>query len=98
MLYFPQLSSGAIAQYPLRKRSVEKTIVNRSPDGTTIKYSDRGATFREWQLAFQNLNDSEMDALQQFFSACEGRLHAFTILNLTGNLLAWSEALGQPVW
>jgi len=72
--------------------------VNRSPDGTTIKYSDGGASLLEWQLAFQNLNDGEIDALEQFFAACEGRLHAFTFLNPIGNLLAWSEDLGQPVW
>ena len=98
MLYFPQLSSGATGQYPIRKRSIDRTIVNRAPDGRTIKYSDAGATLLEWQLAFQSLDDGEINALQQFFSACEGRLNAFTFLNPVGNLLAWSEALGQPVW
>ena len=98
MLYFPQLSSGAIGQYPIRKRTVEKTVVNLSPDGTTIKYADAGASSVEWQLAFQNLDDGEIDALQQFFAACEGRLNAFTFLNPAGNLLAWSEDLGQPAW
>src|SRR6267378_4240496 len=98
MLYFPQLASGATGQYPIRKRSLDRTIVNRAPDGRTIKYSDAGATLLEWQLAFQSLDDGEINALQQFFSACEGRLNAFTFLNPVGNLLAWSEALGQPVW
>jgi hypothetical protein len=98
MLYFPQLSSGATGQYPLRKRSVERTIVNRVPDGRSIKSPDAGATLLEWQLAFQNLNDGEIEALQQFFSACEGRLTAFTFLTPVGNLLAWSEELAQPVW
>ena len=98
MLYFPQLSSGATGQYPIRKRSIERTIVNRVPDGRSIKYSDTGATSLEWQLAFQNLNDAEIDTLQQFFSACEGQLNAFTFLNPVGNLLAWSEELDQSVW
>ena len=98
MLYFPQLSSGATGQYPIRKRSIEKTIVNLSPDGRTIKYSDAGASLLEWQLAFRDLYDGEIDALQQFFAACEGRLNAFTFLNPIGNLLAWSEDMGQPVW
>src|SRR3984893_17511160 len=98
MLYFPQLSSGATGQYPIRKRSIEKTIVNLSPDGRTIKYSDPSAALLEWQLAFPDLYDSEIDALQEFFAACEGRLNAFTFLNPIGNLLAWSEDLGQPVW
>jgi hypothetical protein len=98
MLYFPQLSSGAAGQFPIRKRSIGKTIVNLSPDGTTDKYSDAGASSLEWQLAFQNLYDGELDTLQQFFALCEGQLNAFTFLNPIGNLLAWSEDLGQPVW
>jgi len=98
MLYFPQLSSGATGQYPIRKRAISRTIVNRAPDGRTIKYPDAGATLLEWQLTFQDLHDSEIDALQQFFAACEGRLNAFTFLNPVDNLLAWSEALDQPAW
>src|SRR5256885_15588700 len=69
MLYFPQLSSGATGQFPIRKRSIDKTIVNRAPDGRTIKYSDAGATLLEWQLAFQSLDDGEINVLQQFFSS-----------------------------
>jgi len=98
MLYFPQLSSGATGQYPIQKRCIARTIVNQLPDGHMVKYADAGAEQIEWQLTFQDLTDSEIAGLQQFFTTCEGQLNGFTFLDPLGNLLAWSEALGQPTW
>src|SRR5712692_4602614 len=98
MLAFPQLPSGAIGQYPIKKHCAQRTVVNPLPDGHRVKFSDTGAALLEWQLAFQDLADAELDGLQQFFSACEGQLNAFTFLDPLGNLLTWSEALNQPVW
>jgi len=98
MLYFPQLPSGAIGQFPVKKRISQRTIVNQVPDGHTVKLADTGAELVQWQLAYQNLADSEIEILRQFFSACEGKLNGFTFVDPVGNLLAWSEALSQPVW
>jgi hypothetical protein len=98
MPYFPQLSSGATGQYPIQKRRIARTIINQLPDGHTVKYADAGGERVEWQLAFQDLTDSELIYLQQFVSACEGQLNGFTFLDPLDNLLAWSEALNQPAW
>jgi hypothetical protein len=98
MLYFPQVTSDATGQYPIRKRTIERTIVNQLLDGRTVKLADSGATLLEWQLAFQNLADAEIATLQQFFASCEGQLNAFTFTDSLGNLLAWSELLTQPSW
>src|SRR5579864_6487218 len=98
MLYFPQLSSGATGQYPIQKRCIERTIINQLADGHTVKFADAGAEQVAWQLTFQDLTDSEIGNLQQFFSSCEGELNAFTFLDPLGNLLAWSEDLSQAVW
>jgi len=98
MLSFPQLASGAVAQYPVSKTSTQRAVVSTLPDGSTIKYADPGASLVEWQLQFQSLADSEIAVLQQFFAACEGQLNAFTFADPVGNLLAWSEDLTQPVW
>jgi len=98
MAYFPQLSSGATGQYPIQKRRIERTIINQLPDGHTVKFTDAGAQQTEWQLTFQDLTDSEIATLQQFFAACEGQLNGFTFLDPLDNLLAWSEALSQPAW
>ena len=56
-----------------------------------------GATV-EWQLQYANLSDTELAALQQFFTAMEGSLNSFTFLDPAANLLAWSEDLTNAVW
>lgn len=98
MLYFPQLTSGATGQYPISKHSVQRTIVNQMADGRTVKYADSGASLLQWQLQFQDLADTEIAVLQQFFADCEGQLNVFTFADPVGNLLMWSEALNEPAW
>jgi hypothetical protein len=98
MPYFPQLQSGAMGQYPIQKRRIQRTIINQLADGHMVKFADAGAEQVEWQLTYQDLTDSEIGNLQQFFSAHEGQLNGFTFLDPLGNLLAWSEALNQPAW
>jgi len=98
MLYFPQLVSGAVGQYPVSKNLIQRTITNTLPDGSVVKYADPGAPFVQWTLQFQGLADSEVALLQQFFVTCEGQLSAFTFTDPLGNLLLWSEDLTQPSW
>src|SRR6267142_454450 len=98
MLAFPQLPSGAAAQYPIKKHCSQRTIVNTLTDGHTVKLADAGAALSQWQLMYQNLADAEIAILQQFFATCEGQLTAFTFLDPLSNLLAWSEALNQAAW
>ena len=98
MLYFPQLASGAVGQYPVTKNQFQRTITNTLPDARTIKYSDPGAPMVQWRLEYEGLSDSEIAVLQQFFATCEGQLHAFTFADPLANLLLWSEDLTQLVW
>jgi len=98
MLAFPQLPSGAVAQYPINKRCVQRTIVNTLTDGHMVTLADPGAALWQWLLAYQNLDDTELATLQEFFATCEGQLNAFTFLDPLSNLLAWSETLNQSVW
>jgi hypothetical protein len=98
MLYFPQLASGAVGQYPVSKNLIQRTITNTLPDGSVVKYADPGAPFVQWTLQYQGLSDSEIALLQQFFATCEGQLNAFTFTDPLGNLLLWSEDLTQPAW
>jgi hypothetical protein len=98
MIYFPQLSTGAVGQYPIQKRRLTRTVVNEAADGATFKLADANAAAVEWYLNFQTLTDSERDALAQFHGSVEGSLSDFTFLDPTDNLLCWSEALDQAVW
>jgi hypothetical protein len=98
MLYFPQLSTGAVAQYPLIKRRVYRTVTNRLADGRRIRLSDAAAQRVEWEIAFEALSDAERRQLEQFFASAEGRLREFTFLDPAGNLLAYSEELTAGAW
>lgn len=98
MTYFPQMTTGAIGQYPLSLRRIQRTIVNECLDGQRIKLSDPGTALVRWQFDLRELIDAERNAIQQLFQSAEGRLNSFTLLDPTGNLLAWSEKLDEPVW
>ncbi len=95
---FPQLPTGALSQFPLRKRRVARTVVNTTEDGRTIKLPDLAAQTTEWQLQFISLSDTELTTLAQFFASMEGSLIGFTFLDPNGNLLAWSDDPSQVEW
>ncbi len=95
---FPQLSTGATGQFPIRKRRITRTVVNEAPDGRRVKWSDSGVASVEWELEFQGISDEERNTLEQFFRDMEGRLGSFTLLDPTDNLLEWSEDLTKPAW
>lgn len=98
MLVYPQLGSGALSQFPVRKRRRLRTVVNAAADGSCVKLADPNAEYIEWTLAYAQLNDDEIAALQQFFADTEGTLRGFTFLDPTANLLAWSDHLDHAVW
>jgi hypothetical protein len=98
MLVYPQLVSGALAQFPVRKRRRLRTIENALADGSMIKLADPQAAVTEWRLEYTNLSDAELSNLQQFFISTEGSLNVFTFLDPTTNLLAWSDHLDNSVW
>ena len=98
MEYFPQLSTGALAQYPLRKRITRRTIANSLPDGSVLKLADTNLVRVEWDLDFIGLSAEEASTIEHFFEDCEGDLKTFAFVDPTGNLLTWSEDLEEEVW
>src|SRR5579862_4638260 len=98
MIYFPQLSSGATGQFPITRQRDTKTVMNQSIQSYEVKLADPGAATTQWHLAFEEMNDQELAALEALFQAAEGSLTSFTFLDPIDNLLAWSEQLNQPVW
>ena len=98
MLVFPQLTSGALTQFPVRKQQRQRTVVNTSADGYTIRLDDPPAAETLWTLRYSNLSDAEIQALAAFFTSTEGSLQPFTFLDPAANLLAWSEDLSNAVW
>jgi hypothetical protein len=98
MLVYPQLTTGALSQFPILKRRRRRTVMNTAADGSVIKLADPNGVLNEWQLQYAGLSDGELAALQQFFAAAEGTLNGFTFLDPAGNLFAWSDHLENAVW
>jgi hypothetical protein len=98
MLVYPQLTTGALSQFPvIRKRNL-RTVVNSAADGSRVIYADVTAGTIEWRLTYTGLSDIELDALQTFHAATEGSLNGFTFLDPAANLLSWSENLTNGCW
>ena len=97
-LFFPQLSSGAIAQYPIRKTRVTRSIINSLADGTIVASPDPSASKLIWELSFTQLSTTDVTALQAHFLACCGPYHAFTFIDPTDNMLVSSADLTTASW
>ena len=98
MTVFPQLSSGAVAQFPFRKELRFRTLVNQAADGSEIRFTDVDYRARAWELAVHQLSDQEWQSIEDLHNQVEGRLQTFLFLEPGANLLAWSEQFGDAVW
>jgi len=98
MSFFPQLSTGVMSQFPLKRRQVYRTVVNTLSDGSEVKSLDPFGASLEFTLHFNGLSDTEMDALEAFFLYQEGRRGTFGFLDPGLNLLRWSEDFTRSTW
>lgn len=98
MLYYPQLTSGSICQFPVGRRAAIRTVTNELPNGASIRMGDAGAAMIRWQLQYKSLTNDEWSAMEQLFESTEGRLSTFTFLDPTDNLLTWSEDWTKQTW
>jgi hypothetical protein len=98
MLYYPQLTTGALCQLPVTQRVSVRTVSNEMLGGDTITMADPHDDSMRWQLQYSGLTDAEWASIEQLFDAVEGRLTTFTFLDPTDNLLMWSEDWTKPVW
>ena len=98
MIWFPQIGSGSIAQFPITRSRQWRTIVNSLESGERITLPDQYANQIAWQLAYQDLSDVEVRNLTGLFGACKGRAAMFGFVDPLANLLGWSEDLTRPDW
>ncbi len=97
-LFFPQLASGTLAQYPIRKTRVTRTVRNELPNGDLVLYADPGADEMVWELGYSGLDQVDINGLANFFNICKGRFHAFTFIDPAENMLVASADLGSSLW
>lgn len=95
---FPQLSSGAVAQFPFRRTARFRTLENEMDDGSTVGFTDVDFEERRWEIPLRELSDAEWNQLKTLFEQSEGRLQGFTFLEPGANLVSFSEALSTADW
>jgi hypothetical protein len=75
---FPQLKTGAVAQYPATKSLVFQNQTVRFLDGSEQRYRDSAGPLHQWVIQLSELDESEMAAFEQFFEGNQGRLGSFS--------------------
>lgn len=98
MLVFPQLSTGTVAMYPLRRTVRRRTVQNVMADGSSVVYGDPDFGVKQWDLEAVGLSDGERAVLMEFFESAGGQASTFTFLEPAGNLLAQSETFDADEW
>lgn len=81
MSTFPQLKSGAVAQYPLRRGLRFTTHVTRFLDGSEQRFRQRDGVRKRWVIQLDLLDEAELSMLEDFFAARKGRLESFTFVD-----------------
>jgi hypothetical protein len=78
MANFPQLKTGAVAQYPLTRELRLQNQGVRFVDGSMQRYRDsRGARLR-WTIRLELLDEGEMAAVEEFVAEQQGAYGTFT--------------------
>jgi hypothetical protein len=98
MLYYPQLTTGAIAQFPVTRNVNMRTVANQLPSGVTIRMADVGCQKVQWKLRYSGLTNAERNAIEDLFESSAGQLNTFTFLDPMDNLLTWSEDWTNALW
>jgi hypothetical protein len=98
MKIFPELSSGAAAQFPWRRTIGYRAVRNSFAAGEEIDYGDVLFETRRWDLPLTDLEDAEWHAIRNLFEETGGRQLPFTFVEPGANLLAWSESLDEDAW
>lgn len=95
-LFFPQLATGTLVQYPVKRTKSLQTVSTQAEDGSVITYFDPKASRLAWQLEYAGITQPEADRLQNLFDICAGRFRSFTFIDPVANLLnhEWQTGTG----
>jgi hypothetical protein len=77
MATFPKLKTNAVAQYPAKKSIQFKNQNLRFVDGFEQRYRDSAGPLGRWVIRLDQLDDTEMAALDQFFVLNQGTFGDF---------------------
>jgi hypothetical protein len=77
MATFPALKTHAVMQYPATKTIAFRNQVLRFVDGTEQRYRDSAGPLHRWVIRLQELDETELAAVEEFFRANQGRFGDF---------------------
>ena len=98
MSLFPQIGAGSVAQFPLTRSRIWRSIANQLESTEQIILPDAAAGEIEWRLSYQDLTGAEAGSLSSLFASSQGSFGTFTFIDPMANLLGWSEDLSQAAW
>ena len=78
MATFPKLKTAAVAQYPASKRILFQNQILRFLDGQEQRYRNSAGPLHQWEIRLNELDESEIAAIDGFFWANQGRLENFS--------------------
>lgn len=78
MSEFPNLKSGAVAQYPAGRTTSFSTLVWRFVDGSEQRCREFSSPLRQWIIRLEMLDEMEMAAVESFFESNQGALGEFS--------------------
>lgn len=77
MTTFPKLKTNAVTQYPATKTVQFRNQALRFVDGTEQRYRDAASALHLWVIRLSALDESEITAVESFFTATQGQLGSF---------------------
>ena len=83
---FPTLKTGAVAQYPATEAAQFSSFVVRFLDGSDQRYRQFAAPLQSWVIKLNMLDEAELNALEQFFTAQGGSFGTFSFVD------PWTQA------
>lgn len=78
MASFPTLKTSAVAQYPATKAVRFQNQVVRFVDGSEQRYRDSAGLLRQWVIRLNELDETEMAALERFLESNQGSFGSFS--------------------
>jgi Conserved hypothetical protein 2217 (DUF2460) len=77
MANFPQLKTGAVAQYPSQRQSSYSTGIAQFLDGSEQRFRDAPRALKRWTIRFDQLDEGELATLTEFVRTQEGEYGTF---------------------
>jgi hypothetical protein len=81
MATFPLLKTKAVAQYPAMRAVRFENQVLRFVDGAEQRYRDSAGPLHAWTIPLNELDETELTAIVDFFEINQGRFGNFSFVD-----------------